>query len=224
MLVELITAATLSYIAYELGRHRGRQQADDDGEPHRAKLREFPEFRTAVHEAGHAVCAWVSPHTTSINSITINGGGPYNGGQMLYTLTDNGSPTVAWHTLTVHLGGIAAELLEFGKVVSKPAKKDLTEAAEAARMIVGHGMPNPPWSEPVVLPAKYFDVSEMFRSIDSDTNVAAVLNLSLARAKHVLTEDRERMLRVADELVVRRTLDPVDIRRLFGRRFRWPGR
>lgn len=156
--------------------------------PPEKKIRDPEALRTAIHEAGHAVCAWHNPHVVSIGRIQIGS----EGGIVQYIESNSGTQAELWWKIVVGLGGIAAELEEYDRFQSGPARLDLEGVRDLAIRLSSKGIPNPPWSDPVVLPPTYFDVSRTLKSIHSTHASAAVLNLSMVKARKLIAGDSRR--------------------------------
>lgn len=184
------------------------------------KIRNLVEYRAAVHEAGHAVCAWSNPYTSSIDRVTIDAGA-LGEGFVLYSSAVS-TPASIWYRLVVHLGGLAGESVEFdGRMRSGTARSDLLKAKEDALELVQLESLDPPWPEPAGLEEGDFDMAQMFRSVEAGSPVAVVLSVAFKRAKHVVERDRSRAQAVAAKLAADGVLERADIRAIFGRRSRW---
>jgi cell division protease FtsH len=183
----------------------------------RRKLRATLAYRIAVHEAGHAVCAWASPYTWMITEVRLDDD-RCSGHVWLIGLRSQQSP-VLWHNIVIDLGGIAAEAKEFRGFRSGPAETDLVKALAFARTLAERGDVNPPWGGSE-LPANAFDLSKLFRSVVAGSPEARILNLAYVRAKALVKSDQERLYRMAEDLTEKGVLGKADITYLFG--FRLP--
>jgi cell division protease FtsH len=98
---------------------------------------EKEKLRTAVHEAGHALCAWLEPKADPIDRVSIVPRGR-SGGVTLFQ-PDEDRMDMAQSELTARLvvamGGRAADRLVFGEPLSG-AIQDLKQATRIARMMV----------------------------------------------------------------------------------------
>ena len=92
---------------------------------------------TAFHEAGHAVCAAVLPHTDPLHKVTIIPMGMALGVTISLPAEDRHSYDQAYleDSIIMAMGGRIAERLIFG-VVSTGANNDLVVATERARKMV----------------------------------------------------------------------------------------
>jgi ATP-dependent Zn protease len=181
------------------------------------------EYRAAVHEAGHAVCIWFSPYARGLTRITIDDGS-MGEGRVAYTYSGSRKPEALWYQVVGHLGGIAGEMHEFGRLRSGGSAVDLVNAKKRAMEIVESDKLLPPWGA-MELPEGHFDMAGMYRSIDKGSAVALVLNLAYQRARYLVDADHERLVKVAEALAEYGVLEELDIRRIFGKRpaIRWFG-
>lgn len=112
------------------------------GDPREAKLDAEEKHRVAVHEAGHALVAHLSPQAERLHRVSIIPRG------MALGVTQQ-TPGVDRHILTrtqlrsklqVLMGGYAAEQVVFGEI-STGAENDLKQATElASKMVSNFGM------------------------------------------------------------------------------------
>jgi ATP-dependent Zn protease len=207
-----------------LGRRHERQvwvQIIEDREAvDTGKIRNLIEYRVAVHEAGHAVCVWFDPYTRGIDRITIDDGAVGEGRVSSSRMSRATAPSF-WYGMVNNLGGIAGEMMEFKRMRSGTAKSDLEKALHKARELVKVDKLDPPWKH-TELEDGHFDISTMYRSVDSDTPEARVLNLAYAHARYLLEKDRKRMLQVAGDLAKHGVLEAKGVKRIFGTRAVWP--
>ena len=221
----ILLALTIMVVGFVVGVLMGRwsvhqehaaAQAVVAADAKRTSTRALIEYRAAVHEAGHAVCAWFSPYTTSIKRITIDSGGTGTG-RTLTQHRQSAQPEADWYLLVGHLGGLAAEMHEFGNVRSGPSGSDLVLAKDPMGRLVNAGALSAPWTG-AVLPQDYFDVSTMYRSIEAGSDSAFVLNMSYQRARRLVDQDNGRLIEVAEALCEHGTIAEPEIKRIFGKR------
>ncbi len=93
--------------------------------------------RTAYHEAGHALCAWLEPKADPLTRVSIIPRGRSGGVTMFAPNEDriDISQSECQARLVVTMGGRAADRLVFGEPMSG-AIQDLKQATRIARMMV----------------------------------------------------------------------------------------
>jgi cell division protease FtsH len=199
------------------------------GDPRETKLRIAEKARVAVHEAGHALLAWLTPEVEALRRVTILPRGLALGATQQARSEDRHLQTRAELTgrLNVLLGGYAAERVLLGDV-STGAEHDLREATQLASNMVAHfGMSDQ------LGPVHYeVDVEHPFlgariaseRSTSDatihaiETEARALLGRALAAATGAITEHRSRLDRLRDALVERETLESAELEAVLGPR------
>ncbi|QEL18996.1 ATP-dependent zinc metalloprotease FtsH [Limnoglobus roseus] len=174
--------------------------------------------RTAYHEAGHALCAWLEPKTDPIERVSIVPRGRAGGFTLFSPDEDriDHSYTELLAELVVAIGGRAADRLVFGEPMSG-AIGDLKHGTKIARMMVTQfGM-----SEKLG-PVSYragedhpFLGKEMAESRDFsegtariiDEEVQRILSEAETRAYGLLQNNREDLDRLANALLQQEELD-----------------
>ncbi|MFF9481869.1 ATP-dependent zinc metalloprotease FtsH [Streptomyces sp. NPDC014733] len=183
----------------------------------------------AVHEAGHALVAALSPHADPVAKVTILPAGQTLG------VTEQ-LPSVERHlygedylheTLTVRLGGRAAELVEFGQG-STGAADDLAGATElATKMVREFGL------SPALGPVGYPQGGSVFLGAGGgpglssrpfaeatqaaiDAEVARLLAEAEGRASRLLRDHHEQLRQLAALLVEHETVDGSAVHRILG--------
>lgn len=102
------------------------------------KLKDKEERTIAIHEAGHAICAYTLPHCPTIEKITIATGQEDVLGYVMQSVRDNKYVTTRMELLDdicVLMGGRLAEKMLIGDI-SIGSFDDLQRASEIARMMV----------------------------------------------------------------------------------------
>jgi cell division protease FtsH len=175
----------------------------------------------AVHEAGHALVAALSPHADPVSRVTVLGAGQALG--LTETLpTDDrrlyGESYLA-DTLAVRLGGRAAERLVRGEA-STGAADDLASAtALATRMVREFGLSEaigpvsysgPPAGYPVLAARGYSEHTQWL----VDQEVAALLTEAETRARDLLTSHREALAQLTAALLEQETVTGDQVRAL----------
>jgi cell division protease FtsH len=177
----------------------------------------------AVHEAGHALVATLSPHADPVGRVTVLGAGRALGLTEQLPADDRrlyGERYLA-DTLAVRLGGRTAELLVRGEA-STGAADDLASATALATQMVSEfglsqaigpvsygGAPGQPFSGPEVS-ASYSEQTQWL----IDREVAALLTKAEARARELLTRHMEALHRLASALADHETISGDQVRAL----------
>jgi cell division protease FtsH len=180
---------------------------------------------TAVHEAGHALLAVLLPHADPIHKVTIIPRGMALGVTMQLPEDDkhNYSAEYLNDMIAILLGGRIAEELTIGGITTG-AGNDLERSTELARkMVCEWGMSDQMGpltfgkkEEQIFLGreiAQHQDYSED-TAVRIDHEVKRIVTENYARARTVLQEQREKLERVAEELLIREVLDAEQVRRI----------
>ena len=198
------------------------------GDPREAKLRDVEKRRVAVHEAGHALMAWVTPEAEPTRRVSILPRGMALGATHQVPAEDRHLHTRAELVarLLVLLGGYASERSVLGDI-STGATHDLREATRLASQMVAHyGM-----SEG--LGPVYYEHQEdqvfLGQRVATDggtsdatvheieTEVRALLGQVLARTGGVIEAERAKLDLLVAALLDRETLEREDLETLLGR-------
>jgi cell division protease FtsH len=177
----------------------------------------------AVHEAGHALVATLSPHADPVARVTVLGAGRALGLTEQLPADDRrlyGERYLA-DTLAVRLGGRAAELLVRGEA-STGAADDLAAATALATQMVSEfglsqaigpvsygGAPGQPFRG-AGAPAGYSEQTQWL----IDREVAALLTKAEARARKLLTRHMEALHRLTIALADQETISGDQVRAL----------
>jgi len=172
----------------------------------------------AYREAGQAIVAKMSPASSPVHKISIVARGP-NTGIVMHLPTDDmtlPSQTYFETQLKIYMGGRAAEELIFPNLTNSTTP-DLEKATKMARdMVTRYGM-----SE-VLGPIIYGQKEELVflgKEIGEQRNyseeAARAIDLEVRRfieeayeaAKRILSENREKLVEVAERLIVEETID-----------------
>jgi cell division protease FtsH len=177
----------------------------------------------AVHEAGHALVATLSPHADPVGRVTVLGAGRALGLTEQLPADDRrlyGERYLA-DTLAVRLGGRAAELLVRGEA-STGAADDLASAtALATQMVSEFGLSQ------AIGPVSYGGTpGQLFPGAGAsagyseqtqwliDREVAALLTKAEARARELLTRHMEALHRLTAALADHETISGDQVREL----------
>ena len=179
---------------------------------------------TAYHEAGHALVAAMVPGADPLHKVTIIPRGMALGVTQQLPVDDRHTYPLTYlkGQLAIMMGGRLAEEL-FLDTVTTGAGNDIEQATELARkMVCNYGMSKlgpltfGRQEEQIFLGreiSQHRDYSEeTARSIDDQ--VHSFVMQGYDRAKEILTENKDALIRIADALLERETLDGVDIQTL----------
>ncbi len=183
--------------------------------------------RTAYHEAGHTIAAWLLPGAMPVHKVTIIPRGQALGVTQMMPLEDrlNMSQNELEEFLIFTLAGRAAELLVFNEL-TVGAENDLEKATSIARRMVAH------WGMSKRLGPVSFKMADddpfLGREIHKsrqfsehtmeliDDEVARILQTAADSAKNLLDEQRESLDKLAGALIEREELDQREITELIG--------
>jgi cell division protease FtsH len=179
---------------------------------------------TAYHEAGHAIVAALMPHADPLHKVTIIPRGMALGVTMQLPETDKHNYTLDYLNtqIAVMMGGRLAEEI-FLNQMSTGAGNDIERATEMSRkMVCEWGMSSlgpltfGKKEEQIFLGrelAQHRDFSEeTAREIDSE--VRRLVNTGYEKAKSVILENRDAMVRIALALLEREVLDASELKLL----------
>ncbi|MEK7860741.1 MAG: AAA family ATPase, partial [Chloroflexota bacterium] len=180
---------------------------------------------TAVHEAGHATLAVLLPHADPIHKVTIIPRGMALGVTQQLPLDDrhNYSKEYLDDRVAILLGGRIAEEITNGNLTTG-AGNDLERATELSRkMVCEWGMSEAMGpltfgkkEEQIFLGreiAQHQDYSED-TAIRIDQEVRRIVIENYERARAVLVENKEKLVLIADALLVREVLDAEQVLRI----------
>ena len=182
---------------------------------------------TAYHEAGHALAAWLLPGVDKLHKVTIIPRGRALGVTQLVPEEDrmNVGESDLQNRLAFILAGRAAEKLIFGEY-SAGAENDLMQATRIARKMVAHwGMSDKlgPVScqssqEHPFLGRDVYEQREFSENTAQiiDEEVARFLGEAAERAATLLSENRDKLDRLAGELESREMLDDTEVVEIIG--------
>lgn len=176
----------------------------------------------AFHEAGHAICGWFLEHASPLVKVTIvpRGIGTLGYAQYLPKEEYITRTEAMLDRICMTFGGRAAEQIVFGKI-STGAQNDLDQVTKMAySMISVFGM------NPKVGQVSFYGMSQdnfnkpysddTARLIDDE--VRKLLEEQYERAQQLLTEKREELNILAQQLLDKEVLLKSDVERLIGER------
>ncbi|MFL6314318.1 MAG: ATP-dependent zinc metalloprotease FtsH [Terriglobales bacterium] len=177
---------------------------------------------TAYHEAGHAIVAALMPHADPLHKVTIIPRGMALGVTMQLPETDKHNYTLDYLNtqIAVMMGGRLAEEI-FLNQMSTGAGNDIERATEMSRkMVCEWGMSSlgpltfGKKEEQIFLGrelSQHRDFSEeTAREIDSE--VRRLVNTGYEKAKSLILENRDAMVRIALALLEREVLDANELK------------
>lgn len=183
--------------------------------------------KTAYHEAGHTILAWILPGANRVHKVTIVPRGQTLGTTQMLPSEDRMSMAESElrDHLAVLLAGRAAELLIYGEG-TVGAQNDLERAtAIARRMVTSWGMSkqfgpvafkmsdDDPFLGREMHQQRLFSEHTMERI---DEEIGRILREAAERANKVLTDNREKLEKLSARLIEKEELDDEDITLVLG--------
>jgi cell division protease FtsH len=187
-------------------------------------INEEEKRNTAYHEAGHALVAMLMPYADPLHKVTIIPRGMALGVTMQLPIDDKHSYTKDYleSQLAILMGGRVAEE-DFMKHITTGAGNDIERATDLARkMVCEWGMSElGPMSfgkkeEQIFLGreiAQHRDYSEA-TAIEIDKQVRGLVDSGYRKAKQILAEKRDALVRIAEALLEREVLDGAEVKAL----------
>ncbi|QDU22033.1 ATP-dependent zinc metalloprotease FtsH [Urbifossiella limnaea] len=182
--------------------------------------------RTAVHEAGHALCAWLQPSAHKLDRVSIIPRARTGGVTMFQPNEDRVDQSMSelMAQLVMSMGGRAADKMVVGEPLSG-AIGDLKHGTRLARLMVTQfGMSDrlgPVFyrqgEEHVFLGKDMHeprDFSEGTAKI-IDEEVQRIMTASLDRATELLSANRDKLDRLTEALLLHEELDADEVERVF---------
>ncbi len=182
------------------------------------KVSEQEKKLTAYHEAGHALVSHVLKDADPVQKVTIVPRGMAGGYTRMSPLEDRSfyTPSQLIAQLAVSLGGGMAEEMIFGEASTGP-RSDLQQSTQMARrMVTDFGMsiklgPRTFGSkgEMVFLGREISEQRDYSDKIAEliDDEVRRLIDQALDIARDVLTQNRDRLDHLAEQLLIRETLE-----------------
>ena len=181
---------------------------------------------TAYHEVGHALVARMLANVDPVHKITIIPRGMAGGLTMILPGEDRtlGTKSQFEDQIAWGLGGRAAEEIIFNEI-SSGASNDIEKATEIARtMVTRYGMSKKLGpialgkSEEMVFLGR--EISEQRNYSDEvayeiDKEVRAFIDTGYAKAKKILGDNRDKLIEIAELLIVKETLEGEEFERMF---------
>ncbi len=179
---------------------------------------------TAYHEAGHTLVGLKVPNADPVHKVTIIPRGMALGLTQQLPEGDRHNYTKDYllGQIAILMGGRIAEDVFLGSITTG-ASNDIERATELSRaMVCEYGMSElgpltfGKKEEQIFLGreiAQHRDFSED-TAIKIDQEVKKIISEQYERARNIITENRETMVRLSETLLERETLDGVQIRRI----------
>ncbi len=181
--------------------------------------------RTAYHEAGHALCAYLEPKTDPIERVSIIPRGR-TGGVTIFSPDEDRvdrSYSEFMAQLVVALGGRAADRIVFGEPLAG-AIGDIKQATRLARaMVTQFGMSDRlgpvhyrQHDDHVFLGKEIVESREFSEGTARiiDEEVQRIVTEAMTRATELLTRNRDDLDKLAGALIVQEELDREEVHRL----------
>jgi cell division protease FtsH len=180
---------------------------------------------TAFHEAGHALLHYYLKNADPLHKVTVIPRGRALGLSMSLPEKDSYSKNKNWllDRIKITFGGYAAEQLIYNETTTG-TKNDIQQATEIARkMICEWGMSDKlgpvaygQEDEPIFIGkeiAQHKDYSESTAQ-KIDEEIQKILKECLKETSDIISEHKEELVKLAETLVVKETLDDSEIREL----------
>ncbi len=181
---------------------------------------------TAYHESGHALTARMLPNADPVHKVTIIARGATGGWTRLLPTEDRylWSRSQFDDRLAISLGGRVAEEIRFGEITTG-AQDDLAEATKLARkMVTEYGMSDKlgprtfgQRHELVFLGREISEQRDYGDKVaqDIDEEVHNIIQRAYTVAKQILTKNKAKLKEIAEQLMIRETLEEDDLNKLF---------
>jgi len=185
---------------------------------------------TAYHEAGHAVVAHSLPNADPVHKVSIIARGMMGGYTRLLPTEDRHMSTYAQFndTLATMLGGHTAENLIFGEVTTG-AGSDLEQVARISRrMVTDYGMSEKLGprtfgrrGELIFLGREVTEEQKDYSektAEEIDAEVHKLVQRAQTVAREVLTNNKEKLVKLAEALIANETIEGTALEALLGKR------
>ncbi len=177
----------------------------------------------AYHEAGHAICGWYLEHAYPLLKVTVVPRGTAALGYAQYTPKEQYlyNTDQLMDQICMTLGGRAAEDIFFGKI-STGASNDLQQITRIAySMITVYGMNDKVGNVSYYDPAQDNTFVKPYSEETGkmiDEEVRQLIDRAYARTRSLLTEKKEDVEKLAQELLKKEVLFKSDVEMLIGKR------
>lgn len=183
---------------------------------------------TAYHEAGHAIVSHFLPHTDPVHRISIVSRGMALGYTLIPPAKDklHETKTHLLEEISVMMGGRAAEATIFSEITTG-ASNDFDQATRIAKaMVVEYGMSElgpinfGPTMDMTEWGKSYYEQNTVSQDVLSkiDSEVKKIIQTAYDKAVFTLKEKREILDKVAQELIVKESLDQDEFEAIVGKK------
>ncbi|TAL51432.1 MAG: ATP-dependent zinc metalloprotease FtsH, partial [Chitinophagaceae bacterium] len=177
----------------------------------------------AYHEAGHAICGWYLEHAYPLLKVTIVPRGTAALGYAQYTPKEQYlyNTDQLMDQVCMTLGGRASEDIFFGKI-STGAQNDLQQITKIAyAMVTVYGMNDKIGNISFYDPQQEAAFTKPYSEETSkliDQEVRKLVDEAYERTKHLLTEKKAQVEKLAEALLEKEVLFQSDVEVLIGKR------
>ncbi len=181
---------------------------------------------TAYHEVGHALVARMLPNVDPVHKISIIPRGMAGGYTRILPSEDRflGTKSQFEDQIAWGLGGRAAEETIFGEI-SSGASNDIEKATDMARrMVTQYGMSKKlgpmAFGQKDELVFLGREISEQRNYSDEvayeiDKEVRSIIDVAYGKAKRILADNREQLIRISELLISKETLEGDEFEEMF---------
>jgi len=174
-------------------------------------------WRTAAHEAGHAIVAWLSPFVGEIELVEIDTVWPWTSGRIKYSWNGRFPPIPAklWDQMALKLAGMAGEIAGANRAASRGNCPDFNGALRIAEQLSRGGPENGcPWD--ILDQPGRIDFEKVFGC--SEQRLIDILNLGYRRARLLIQDNRPTFDKLRRRLFWKKRLSGADLAAILGSR------
>lgn len=194
----------------------------------RPKLGKHEERTVAIHEAGHAILAYVLPHCPTVERVTIASEEEEYLGYVMHAVSENQhvrTRSELSDSICVALGGRQAEWMMLGEV-SSGCWNDLQQATGVASMMVeqlgmsekmGLRVYRTDQSERAQVVMKPRDIAEI-TAAEVDAEIGAMVEAQRERCDSLLHQYRPEFEKLIEILIDKKTIGLDEMKEIFGGR------
>ncbi|HTK59596.1 MAG TPA: hypothetical protein VL283_00150 [Candidatus Baltobacteraceae bacterium] len=173
--------------------------------------------QASVHEAGHALAAWVLPTFGQVLRVSVLPNGATRGHTLAtHTLSSPAEPEEIVHLMTMAMAGAAAECLLIGK--SDAGSTDDIIGTLAWWLVGRHGMPRRTAGVIAFMLVRELASGNPARQLRAHAVIEPPISFAAARAFELLRLHRDALEKLADALRRRKTLDHAGMLKVLGPR------